>query len=193
MLELRGNPGTHDIPLAMDFLRGVRSVDSSQPVMIPKYDKSQFGGLGDRAPEEHWTRVTAKPDIVILEGWCMGFMKLDEAEMANAPAELAAVNKYMDEFAQLYNELDLMLVVKIAKTQWVFDWRAQAENMMKASGKSGMSDEQIRDFVSRFMPSYDAYLPGLYESPPMDDVLLFEIDQQRVPVAAERKTARAKM
>ena len=46
--------------------------------------------------------------------------------------------------------------------QWVFKWRLQAEEGMRASGKSGMSDDQIADFVDRFMPAYKAYLPTLY-------------------------------
>lgn len=49
-----------------------------------------------------------------------------------------------------------------AASQWVFKWRLQAEERMRASGKPGMTDAQIADFVARFMPAYKAYLPGLY-------------------------------
>ncbi len=34
---------------------------------------------------------------------------------------------------------------------------------MRASGKPGMTDAQIADFVARFQPAYKAYLQGLYE------------------------------
>ena len=27
-------------------------------------------------------------------------------------------------------------------------------------------EEQVKDFVDRFMPAYEAYLPGLYDNPP---------------------------
>ncbi len=37
---------------------------------------------------------------------------------------------------------------------------------MKSGGRPGMSDEQVRDFVSRFMPAYEAYLPALYAAGP---------------------------
>lgn len=46
----------------------------------------------------------------------------------------------------------------------VYEWRAEAENKMRASGRPGMSEEEVRDFCSRYMPSYRAYLPGLYET-----------------------------
>ena len=33
---------------------------------------------------------------------------------------------------------------------------------MKNSGKNGMTDDQVSDFVSRYMPAYQTYLPALY-------------------------------
>lgn len=60
---------------------------------------------------------------------------------------------------------------------------------MKASGKAGMTDVQIADFVARFMPAYQAYLPGLYSSGPTtaqkDKTLIIEVDAQRAPVAEQ--------
>ena len=35
---------------------------------------------------------------------------------------------------------------------------------MKARGKDGMSDAAVADFVSRYMPAYDAFLPDLYRA-----------------------------
>jgi len=53
-----------------------------------------------------------------------------------------------------------------APLQWVFAWRLQAEHRMRDSGKTGMTDEQVADFVSRYIPAYTAYLPGLYAKGP---------------------------
>lgn len=46
----------------------------------------------------------------------------------------------------------------------VFEWRAEAERRMREAGRPGMSEEQVREFCSRYMPAYRAYLPGLYSS-----------------------------
>ncbi len=58
---------------------------------------------------------------------------------------------------------------------------------MRAAGKAGMTDDQIADFVSRFMPAYKAYLPGLYtHGPKAADparLLQFDIDERRQPQA----------
>ncbi len=34
---------------------------------------------------------------------------------------------------------------------------------MREAGRPGMSEEEVRDFCSRYMPAYRAYLPGLYD------------------------------
>ena len=44
----------------------------------------------------------------------------------------------------------------------VFKWRLQAEKTMKV----GLTDQQVADFVSRFMPAYVTYLPALYSTGP---------------------------
>ena len=51
----------------------------------------------------------------------------------------------------------------------------------------GMTDEQVGDFVARYMPAYKAYLPGLYEAAAADGVfgkptLLARVDEARAPV-----------
>lgn len=53
-------------------------------VKIPSYDKSAFSGAGDRRPEDEWETVNAdgQPpvEVVIFEGWCVGFRALSDAE-----------------------------------------------------------------------------------------------------------------
>jgi pantothenate kinase-related protein Tda10 len=49
------------------------------------YDKSQFNGQGDRAPEERWEWVNRTGEegieVVVFEGWSLGFRRLgDEVE-----------------------------------------------------------------------------------------------------------------
>jgi D-glycerate 3-kinase len=70
--------------------------------------------------------------------------------------------------------------------QVVYGWRLQAEQAMRAAGKPGMTDEQIADFVSRYIPAYTAYLPGLYAQGPTTSkagrTLVIEVDQKRAPV-----------
>lgn len=85
----------------------------------------------------------------------------------------------------------LLWMLAIVALQWVFGWRLQAEQRMRAAGKTGMTDEQIADFVSRYMPAYTAYLPGLYAEGPTTaragHTLIIEVDQSRSPVPHQPK------
>jgi D-glycerate 3-kinase len=74
-LRGRGLPGTHDIPLGLSLLRSLREINrsSANDIRIPRFDKSLFNGEGDRLPEPEWTSVEGPLDVVLLEGWCVGF------------------------------------------------------------------------------------------------------------------------
>lgn len=42
-------------------------------IPFPRYDKSKFQGRGDRADQSTWPQVEAPLDIVLFEGWMLGF------------------------------------------------------------------------------------------------------------------------
>ena len=67
LLITRGVPGTHDTDLILDFFRKVKSKKFSS-ISLPKFDKS----IDDRVKKKNWYKIKRKPDIVILEGWCVG-------------------------------------------------------------------------------------------------------------------------
>ena len=77
LLELRGNAGSHDIQLARETLQKLKSAHSeSADVALVRYDKSAHSGRGDRAPESGWQQVKGKVDVVLFEGWMLGFRPL---------------------------------------------------------------------------------------------------------------------
>lgn len=82
LLRTRGQPGTHDEGLASAFFAAVRRNRTGDVVAVPAFDKSCFGGLGDRVPEALWRCVELPVDVVVFEGWCVGFSPLAEAELA---------------------------------------------------------------------------------------------------------------
>jgi D-glycerate 3-kinase len=76
----RGQPGTHDVPLGLQVLTNLKE---GKPVEIPRFEKSLFGGEGDRLPGGSEDAVVVVPpvDVVILEGWCVGFYPVSSEEM----------------------------------------------------------------------------------------------------------------
>lgn len=76
--------------------------------------------------------------------------------------------------------------VQVSDPQWVFKWRLQAEEAMWAKLGTGMTNDEVADFVNRYIPAYTAYLPGLYSSGPTNSdskrMLKFAINQNRSPL-----------
>lgn len=111
LLQVRGNAGTHDLALALRTIRALtrgddgtsdgdsRDLRPSPPfsaedpaaqdcVRVPRYDKSARGGKGDRAPEGEWSVVSTPPDVLLLEGWMLGFEALpDDSPLLLSAAE----------------------------------------------------------------------------------------------------------
>ena len=110
--------------------------------------------------------------------------------MVQAGQDIVAVNHHLKGYkAALDQFIDVWLVVKVADPSYVYKWRLQAEHASKEAGKSGMTDEQVSDFVDRYMPGYVHYLPSLYSEGPTTGqpgkVLTIEIDADRQLVAAQ--------
>lgn len=77
----RGQPGTHDEALAAAFFDGVMAGKGEGEVKVPAFDKSRFDGEGDRVPAYQWKVVELPIDVVVFEGWCVGFRPLPEGEL----------------------------------------------------------------------------------------------------------------
>lgn len=181
LLEFRGNPGTHDINLLYEILSNLLS--NEIPLSIPQYDKSLCNGYGDRSPYDQWKVLTQSVDIILLEGWMLGFQSINELEIINE--DMKQVNEFLQNYQQIYNLIDSWLLLHVKDISIVFQWRLEAEHVMKRNGKSCLSDEQVHDFVSRFVPAYEVYLPNLYQfivSNQSKDNLIFHIDKDRLPI-----------
>lgn len=181
LLQYRGMPGTHDLALLNDTLDDLRK---GRSVSIPRYDKTLFDGRGDRAGTENWKHIGGgETDVVLLEGWCMGFEPVPLDSLHDE--DLVFVNDALAAFGGMYARLDGMMVVEIADMEWVYDWRLQAERDSREQGRAGLSDEEVVDFVGRFMPAYKQYSKPLYtRKEPLfpRHELHIQIDEQRRPV-----------
>lgn len=143
-LEHRGYPGTHDVPLGAHVLSALRKGDRTE---VPRYDKSAHHGRGDRSAEV--TVVDAKQDVVFLEGWMVGFQPVSSVEPLLAPAN-AALASYRS-WTEL---LDVLIRVEMKDVSQVVQWRIEAEQAMRASGKPALTDAEVEDYVRRFLPAY---------------------------------------
>lgn len=83
LVQHRGQPSTHDLELGKDLFRALSNREAD--IKVPSYDKSAFNGEGDQLPDSEWRTVNAKGtepiEVVIFEGWCVGFRALSDADV----------------------------------------------------------------------------------------------------------------
>lgn len=188
LLELRGNAGSHDLQLSVETLTTLtKMTKEGMKMKLPRYNKSAYGGKGDRADPSTWPEVEGPLEVVLFEGWMLGFKPVPVEVVKAVDPQLELVNKNLEAYYEAWDKfIDAWIVIKIKDPGCVYDWRLQAEIAMREEGKTGMSDEEVEDFVSRYLPAYNAYLPTLYTEGPSgsepEHLLIVDIDEGRNPI-----------
>ncbi|GMH15943.1 hypothetical protein Nepgr_017784 [Nepenthes gracilis] len=188
LLEFRGNAGSHDLSLSVEMLTALSKLSKEGlKVKVPRYDKSAYNGRGDRAHPSIWPEVEGPLTVVLFEGWMLGFKPVPDEVVKAVDSQLEIVNKNLKAYYDAWDKfINAWIVIKIKDPNCVYEWRLQAEVAMRADGKPGMSNDEVIDFVSRYLPAYKAYLPTLYSEGPngsnAEHLLVVEIDEGRNPI-----------
>jgi D-glycerate 3-kinase len=159
LLATRGVPGTHDVQLALDTIAALRKPGV---VAIPRFNKA----IDDRAPQADWPKVQAPVDVIVLEGWCLSIGAQSHEQLENAINSLeeqedseGAWRRYVNErigreYAQLYDMVDYLVMLKAPDFAKVFEWRQNQEDKLAArsagSGTRIMNREQLRRFIQHY-------------------------------------------
>jgi D-glycerate 3-kinase len=180
LLQQRGYPGTHDIELGGRILGLLKEIRQHKSVRVPVYDKSLHLGQGDRLPESEWNELRAPLDLVFLEGWMLGFPAASESLLPND--EFRQINQFLKEYEIWNRFLDGFIQLIPEEISFVSEWRIEAEEKMKANGKTGMSRQEIEAYIHKFLPAYELYLPLLAECPPVrENFIRFTLTKERKP------------
>ena len=186
LFRTRGHPGTHDEALARDFFDSFRK--GSREVRIPVFDKSQFNGEGDRTPESIWPTVSSSVDVVVFEGWCVGFQPISSEEIvqrretaatksvgdsASEPIHTLArhelehiqqVNEHLTRYCATFmgaEHFDFFVQLDTDRLTNVYTWRKQQEHALIQSKGTGMTDDEVSAFIQGYMPAYELYRNNL--------------------------------
>ncbi|KAH9485522.1 putative ATP-dependent kinase TDA10 [Psilocybe cubensis] len=185
LLNGRGQPGTHDVDLGVQILSALKTGNST--IELPRFDKSLHSGEGDRLPVDGTGTIVVQPpriDVVIFEGWCVGFSPISEQEILSRwrgvwdserrklnrgldnicrPADLKIINEYLKQYSRLWSFFDIFVQLKpeeppfshVSRYEVVYKWRLDQEHNMKSrNGGKGMSDTAVQSFVDRYIPGY---------------------------------------
>ena len=157
LLKTRGVPGTHDINLIKNFFNYIRK-KNFQKFRLPKFDKA----TDDRLEKKYWSNIKKKPEIVILEGWCVGAKPQSES-LIKEPVNI--LEKYEDEdliwrkhvneklkkdYRKIFSMIDHFIFMKVPDFNVVFKWRLLQETKLKKrlhTKKKIMTYNEIKRFI----------------------------------------------
>ena len=180
-LQQRGYPGTHDVALGAEILSRLKQADPGSRLLLPRYDKSQHQGQGDRADPALWPEIAMPVDIVLVEGWMLGFQPV--APQVVTDPHLQQINKLLGQYTAWHSLLDNFVYIRPDDPAHVLEWRSEAEERMKAKGLPGMSASEVRAYAEKFLPAYRMYGPQLALTPPVSQGFLqIDIGKNRLPL-----------
>ena len=157
LFKIRGVPGTHDINLVKNFFNFIKK-KKFKKIKLPKFEKA----TDDRLKKKYWFYIKKKPEIVILEGWCVG-AKPQLNSLIKKPINI--LEKYKDkdltwrkyvneklkkEYRKLFEMIDHFIFIKIPSFDMVLKWRFIQENKLRKVSylkKKIMSYNEIKRFI----------------------------------------------
>lgn len=159
LLCTRGVPGTHSPELIERTLEELALASVVTPAYVPRFDK----GTDTRLPPSRWRRVTEVPQVIVLEGWCVGVPAQRESELRRPINRLerehdgdgrwrSYVNAQLDgAYAQLWRRLDLLIELRAPNFEVVTGWREQQERALRRAGtRRAMTRSQLVRFIEHF-------------------------------------------
>ena len=103
--------GLHARRWGLGFVHRSRAI-LCRPVPNPKVtirtcciagEAQAYGGRGDRAAAASWPVIQGPVDVVLFEGWMLGFTAVPAEQAAAVSPELVPVNEKLREYAQVRN------------------------------------------------------------------------------------------
>jgi len=160
LFKTRGVPGTHDINLVKKFFNIIKK-RKFKKIKLPKFEKAE----DNRLKKKYWFNIKQKPEIVILEGWCVG-AKPQSSSLIKKPINI--LEKYEDkdlkwrkyvneklkkEYKKLFAMIDHFIFMKIPNFDVVFKWRLLQENKLR---KKSLPNKKIMSYyeIKRFIMFY---------------------------------------
>lgn len=188
LLATRGVPGTHDVALMAGTIRALLQAEPGAVTPLPRFDKAS----DDRVPRDAWPEYEGRPDVVILEGWCVGARPQGESALLEPVNALEAHDdadgrwrRYANarlggDYAAFFSGLDLRLMLRAPSFGCVHGWRAEQEAGLSRDSRSArpaMTEAEL----ARFIAHYERMTRWILEDEPAD--LIADLDESRAPFA----------
>lgn len=170
LLCTRGVPGTHDVDLIFNTLTQLSELKSGQTSTVPSFNKA----MDDRSVQSQWPQVSGKVDIILFEGWCMGLPAqsstellaplndLEKNEDRDASWRTYVNQKLVNEYAEIFNQLEELIVLQAPSFECVYSWRLLQEEKLQQKMQAltlSCDDQPLRiqtpEQIQRFISHYE--------------------------------------
>ncbi|KAG0243400.1 hypothetical protein BGW41_002289 [Actinomortierella wolfii] len=148
LLASRGLPGTHDIELGTrtfqllcEANRLFKEKQQSVKVAVPSYDKSQYSGKGDQVPRSQWQLIHGPFDVVLFEGWSLGFKAIDHEHL----------EKLYKRSQTLYQQQSDSSLAKLGRSEGGYAARHSFESLE-------FVNEQLKVYEKEWYPYLDLFV-----------------------------------
>lgn len=189
LLQTRGVPGTHEVPLALQVHAALREPGT---IALPAFDKAQ----DERRLHEQWAEVRGPAQVILLEGWCVGAIAQSPDELVTPVNTLEAEEdprgiwrRYVNdalagEYRSWFGQIDFLILLQAPGFEVVHRWRLEQEHKLRERLHSEGGDPgQVMDDrgIARFISHYERLTRHIHEKMPARADVVLELDEQRRP------------
>ena len=186
LLMTRGVPGTHDHKIISNFFKKVKKKNFKN-IKLPKFDKS----IDDRCKKKLWYKLKLKPDVVILEGWCVGAKAQNNTKLKKPINSLERfkdpnliwrkfVNTQLKtNYKKIFNHLDEIIYLKSSSFKLLQEWRITQEKRLRLNSKKKKNLKIMsKGDVINFMQTYQRITQNMFNDAPKYASIIFKLDSK---------------
>lgn len=198
LFRTRGVPGTHDIALAMRTLNALRTAAENTITSLPGFNKA----IDDRKPESVWKKVCGRPQLIILEGWCLAAGPMPEDDLAIPLNDLEAredpnaiwrreINQRLAaEYQKLNALIDYLIVLSAPGFDCVLQWRSLQEQKLRkrllAENDPAANSVQTTAQLQRFIQHFERLTRHCAATLPANADTHFQLNESQQIVSAQQ-------
>jgi D-glycerate 3-kinase len=154
----RGPPGTHDLSLLSATLDALQATDPNSRTPLPAFDKVQDNPL----PRSSRPIYEGRPQLVLIDGWCVGASAQSDAELATPINEIEtkeddrgkwrrAINEKLTlPYALAFARFDAILYMRAPNFGVIHEWRCEQEEGLLGRDLTSSDRRRIALFIQHF-------------------------------------------
>jgi D-glycerate 3-kinase len=184
----RGPPGTHDLELAKYTIAQLSSARPNDATPLPRFDKR----ADDREPENQWPVFIGRPDLILVDGWCLGAIPpmgapvgpVNELEAEEDPDRIwrnHTIAPLATRYPLFFRQFDCLVYLQAPSFDVVRTWRAEQEEETLGRPLTLAERSSLNRFIEHYERLTRAMLDGQHRAE-----WIAHLDERRQVTAIER-------